>query len=225
MEDICRSFLAILEAPRELVHNEAFNVGREKDNVQVRDIAEIVRAAVPGSTVTLAADAGPDLRDYRVDFSKLTGTFPELRLRWDVPAGVDQLVQAYSEYGFRHEDFVSSTYVRLRRIRELLSEGSSTSCCAAGAVRRSTPLETAQIRARRNSAHTSISVDRLTRSASIEPAISSLPGAVAPRSERGGANRSRCDIAEMGSGHGIASSGSSNTIETSSIGSWGRSIR
>ena len=123
VEDICRAFLATLGAPRELVHNEAFNVGREKDNVQVRDIAEIVRAAVPGSTVTLAADAGPDLRNYRVDFSKLTGTFPELRLRWDVPAGVDQLVQAYSDYGFRHEDFVSSTYVRLRRIRELLAEG------------------------------------------------------------------------------------------------------
>ena len=72
------AFLAMLEAPRELVHDEAFNVGRAKDNVQVRDIAEIVRAAVPGSTVSLAADAGPDLRDYRVDFSKLTGTFPEL---------------------------------------------------------------------------------------------------------------------------------------------------
>jgi len=123
VEDICRAFLAALEAPRELVHNEAFNVGRAEDNVQVRDIAEIVRAAVPGSTVSLAADAGPDLRSYRVDFSKLTGTFPELTLRWNVPAGVDQLVRAYSDYHFTYEDFVSSTYVRLRRIRELLSEG------------------------------------------------------------------------------------------------------
>ena len=105
------------------MHNEAFNVGRAEDNVQVRDIAEIVRAAVPGSSVSLAADAGPDLRNYRVDFSKLTGTFPELTLRWNVPAGVDQLVRAYSDYDFSHEDFVSSTYVRLRRIRELLAEG------------------------------------------------------------------------------------------------------
>ncbi len=123
VEDICLSFLAALEAPREVVHNEAFNVGRAEDNVQVRDIAEIIREAVPGSTISLAADAGPDLRNYRVDFSKLTGTFPELTLRWSVPAGVDELVQAYTDYDFSHDDFVSSTYVRLRRIRELLSAG------------------------------------------------------------------------------------------------------
>jgi nucleoside-diphosphate-sugar epimerase len=123
VEDICRSFLAMLEAPRELVHDEAFNVGRAEDNVQVRDIAEIVRQAVPGSTVSLAASAGPDLRDYRVDFSKLTGTFPELALRWSVPAGVDELVRAYTDYNFSHDDFVSSSFVRLRRIEELQSAG------------------------------------------------------------------------------------------------------
>jgi nucleoside-diphosphate-sugar epimerase len=123
VEDICRSFLAVLEAPRQVVHDEAFNVGRSEDNVQVRDIAEIVRQAVPGSKVSLAASAGPDLRNYRVDFSKLTATFPELDLRWSVSAGVDELVRAYTDFSFSHDDFVSSAYVRLRRIRELLSAG------------------------------------------------------------------------------------------------------
>ena len=81
VEDISRAFLAVLEAPRELVHDEAFNVGPAEDNVQIREIAEIVREAVPGSTVTFADGAGPDLRNYRVDFSKLNDTFPDLRLR------------------------------------------------------------------------------------------------------------------------------------------------
>jgi nucleoside-diphosphate-sugar epimerase len=123
IEDISRTFLAVLEAPRELVHNEAFNVGRGQDNIQVRDIAEMVREAVPGSTVTLADGAGPDLRNYRVDFSKLDATFPDLNLRWSVRAGVDELVSAYGKYGLTHDDFVSSRYVRLRRIRELLTAG------------------------------------------------------------------------------------------------------
>jgi nucleoside-diphosphate-sugar epimerase len=123
VEDISRTFLAMLEAPRELVHDEAFNVGRAEDNVQVRDIAELVRTKVAGATVSLAEGAGPDLRDYRVDFSKLAETFPELVLTWSVSAGVDQLVDAYAEYGFVYEDFVSSRFVRLRRIRELLSAG------------------------------------------------------------------------------------------------------
>jgi len=123
VEDISRAFLAMLEAPRELVHDEAFNVGREQDNVQVRDIAEMVRDAVPGSVLTLADGAGPDLRNYRVDLSKLEGTFPDLKLRRNVREGVGELVAAYTRYRLTYDDFVSSRFVRLRRIRELLSGG------------------------------------------------------------------------------------------------------
>jgi len=123
IEDISRAFLAVLGARRELIHNEAFNVGRMEDNVQVKDIADLVREAVPGSRVSLADNAGPDLRDYRVDFSKLAGTFPDLDLRWRVQDGVDELVGAYAGNGLTYDDFLSSRFVRLRRIRELLSAG------------------------------------------------------------------------------------------------------
>ena len=123
IEDISRAFLAVLEAPRELVHDEAFNVGRAEDNVQVKDIADLVRDAVPGSTVTLAEDAGPDLRNYRVDFSKLAATFPDLNLRWRVRDGVDELAEAYAKHGLTFDDFTSARFVRLGRIRELLAEG------------------------------------------------------------------------------------------------------
>ena len=123
IEDISRAFLATLEAPRELVHDQAFNIGRPGDNVQIRDIAEMIRDAVPGSRISFAEGAGPDLRNYRVDFSKLTETFPELRLRWSVREGVDELAGAYAKYGLSYDDFTSSRFVRLRRIRELLSGG------------------------------------------------------------------------------------------------------
>ena len=123
IEDISRAFLAVLEAPRELVHDEAFNVGRADDNVQVKDIADLVRDAVPGSTVSLAEDAGPDLRNYRVDFSKLAATFPDLNLRWRVRDGVDELAEAYAKHGLTYDDFTSARFVRLGRIRELLAEG------------------------------------------------------------------------------------------------------
>ena len=122
IEDISRAFLAMLEAPRELVHDQAFNVGRTQDNVQIRDIAEMVRDAVPGSALTFADGAGPDLRNYRVDFAKLDGTFPGLGLRWTVRDGVEELIGAYAKYGLTHDDFTSARYVRLRRIRDLLAE-------------------------------------------------------------------------------------------------------
>jgi nucleoside-diphosphate-sugar epimerase len=123
VEDICRAFLATLEAPRELVHDQAFNVGRPEDNVQIREIAELVRDAVPGSKVSFADGAGPDLRNYRVDFAKLSETFPELKLRWRVPDGIGELVRAYTAHGMTYDDFTSSRFVRLRRIRELLAAG------------------------------------------------------------------------------------------------------
>jgi nucleoside-diphosphate-sugar epimerase len=123
IEDISRAFLAMMEAPRELVHDQAFNIGRAQDNVQVRDIAEMVRDAVPGSALSFAEGAGPDLRNYRVDFSKLTDTFPALGLRWTVRDGIGELIDAYTKGGLVYEDFTSSRFVRLRRIRELLSAG------------------------------------------------------------------------------------------------------
>jgi len=123
VQDIAAAFVAMLTAPRNLIHNEAFNVGRAADNVQVRDIAEMVRNAVPGSRVSMADGAGPDLRNYRVDFSKIADTFPGLELRWTASEGVGELLTAYTTYGLTLDDFNSSRYVRLRRIRELFDAG------------------------------------------------------------------------------------------------------
>jgi nucleoside-diphosphate-sugar epimerase len=123
IEDISRAFLAALEAPRELVHNEAFNVGRSQDNVQIWEIAELVREAVPGSVLSFADGAGRDLRNYRVDFAKLDATFPDLKLDWTVRAGVDELAAAYAAAGLTYADFASARFVRLRRVRELLDAG------------------------------------------------------------------------------------------------------
>lgn len=123
IEDISRAFLAALEAPRELVHDQAFNVGRAADNVQVRQIAEMVRDAVPGSALTLAEGAGPDLRNYQVDFAKLEQTFPDLELRWTVRDGVQELATAYAEHGLTYEEFGSARFIRLRRIEQLLELG------------------------------------------------------------------------------------------------------
>jgi nucleoside-diphosphate-sugar epimerase len=123
IEDISRAFLAVLEAPRELVHDEAFNVGRSQDNVQVRDIAELVREAVPGSGLSFADGAGPDLRNYRVDFAKLNDTFPDLDLRWTVRDGAAEMAAAYADRGLDYDGFTSTRFVRLRRINELLEGG------------------------------------------------------------------------------------------------------
>jgi nucleoside-diphosphate-sugar epimerase len=93
IEDISRAFLAALEAPREVVHKEVFNVGATTENYRIRDIAEIVRRTVPGSSITYASDAGADKRSYRVDCSKIAKRLPNFRPQWTALAGARELYQ------------------------------------------------------------------------------------------------------------------------------------
>jgi nucleoside-diphosphate-sugar epimerase len=122
-EDISRAFLAVLEAPRETVHNEAFNVGRNDANFQIRDLAEMVRVALPGTNVAFAAGASPDKRSYRVSFDKIHAALPWLELQWTVEKGVQELVTAYRDQAVTYDELVSSRFTRITRIRELQAKG------------------------------------------------------------------------------------------------------
>lgn len=123
IEDISRAFLALLEAPRELVHNQAFNVGRTEENYQIRDLARIVMETVPGSKVTFAGDAGPDKRNYRVNCDKIAQTIPSFQPRWTARAGAQQLYEAYRTYGLTLADFEGAKFMRIHHVKMLQSEG------------------------------------------------------------------------------------------------------
>lgn len=123
IEDISRAFLAVLQAPRALIHNQAFNVGRTEENYRVRELADMVQEIVPGSTVTYAEGASPDLRNYRVDCSKIRQVLPEFQPQWTVRRGIEELYEAYQRYGLTLEEFLSSRYLRIKHVRELQSQG------------------------------------------------------------------------------------------------------
>jgi nucleoside-diphosphate-sugar epimerase len=126
VEDICRAFLAVLHAPREVVHNQAFNVGRSEENYRVRDVAEIVRQVVPGSVVKYAAGGGPDARCYRVDCGKIARALPDFRPEWTVRRGVEELYEAYAREGLTAAEFEGTKYLRIKRIKQLQREGRLT---------------------------------------------------------------------------------------------------
>ncbi len=119
--DIARATAALLAAPRDVVHNQAFNVGTEEENHQVRGLAEIVKEVVPGSTVEFGGSSDPDPRSYRVDFDKLRRAVPELQFLWRARAGAEELYDAYREAGLTFADFEGSRYTRLKRLQELRS--------------------------------------------------------------------------------------------------------
>lgn len=123
IEDISRAFLAALEAPREAVHGMAFNVGSNDQNYQIRDIAEIVAAVVPGCRIEFAEDAGPDTRSYSVDFRKLARVLPAAQPRWDARAGAEQLHAAFSRSPLTQAEFEGPRYQRVGHLRKLLEQG------------------------------------------------------------------------------------------------------
>jgi nucleoside-diphosphate-sugar epimerase len=123
VEDISRAALAALEAPEDVVRGEAFNVGRDDENYQVRELGDVVQEVVEGSEVEYAGSGDPDPRSYRVSFAKLHRTFPELRLTWTARAGAQELVDAYRAADLTLQQFESDRFTRLKRLRLLLERG------------------------------------------------------------------------------------------------------
>ena len=121
VEDISSAFLAVLAAERSVVHDQAFNVGRDEDVVQVRTIALAVSEKT-GAPVTFAADASGDSRNYKVDFGKIGRLLPSFQPAWTVPTGIDQLRDDMGAIGITSQD-VERTFVRLQRIQELAANG------------------------------------------------------------------------------------------------------
>jgi nucleoside-diphosphate-sugar epimerase len=123
VRDLCQAFAVTLEAPKEKVHNQSFNVGRNEDNHQVRDLAEIVRETVPGCELEFAGQSNPDPRDYRVDFTKLHTTFPEFKPEWDARKGASEIFDAYQRAELMDTDMTSRKYTRLAQLQHLLQGG------------------------------------------------------------------------------------------------------
>jgi nucleoside-diphosphate-sugar epimerase len=122
IEDISRAFVVALTAPREKIHNQAFNIGANGENYRVRDLAEIVLQTVPGSKVEYAGQGGPDPRNYRVDFSRFARAFPDFAPKWNARLGAQELYAAFQKVGLTKEEFLGRKFVRLTQLKHLLAQ-------------------------------------------------------------------------------------------------------
>lgn len=123
--DIAEAFLACLEAPREAVHDQAFNVGMDSENRRVADIAQVVAEAVPGSTVRITGEFGGDPRSYRVDFSRISGAVPTFKPTWTTLEGARELAAAYRQHGLTRE-MLRNRFTRLAWLTSLQEQGRLT---------------------------------------------------------------------------------------------------
>jgi nucleoside-diphosphate-sugar epimerase len=123
IEDISRAFIAVLHSPREKIHNQAFNVGKNSENYQIRELADFVKMTIPKCHIEFDENAGPDKRSYRVDFSKYEKTFPDYKLQWDAKTGAQNIYTSYQKYGLKKEEYEGEKYKRIEHIKYLLRTG------------------------------------------------------------------------------------------------------
>jgi nucleoside-diphosphate-sugar epimerase len=121
IRDIMLAFECGLVAPKDVIHNQAFNVGQTKENYRIREVAEMVAEVVPNCELSFASGASPDARNYRVDFSKIETKLPGFKPRWTLRQGIEELYEAYKKIGLTKEQWTGSRYYRLPTIKGLLA--------------------------------------------------------------------------------------------------------
>jgi nucleoside-diphosphate-sugar epimerase len=123
IRDIALAYIAALQAPRDLIHNEAFNVGTTTENYQVREIAQLVKEIVPNCRVDFAAGASPDKRNYRVNCDKIARTLHEFKPQWTARRGIEELYNEYKKTGLTLDEFEGPKFMRIAHIKGLIEEG------------------------------------------------------------------------------------------------------
>lgn len=123
VNDIANAFVAALEAPKDVVHNETFNIGRTEENYQVRQVADIIAEAMPAVSIEYAGQGGPDKRDYRVSFKKAESRLSGFVPRWTVQRAIEELVDFCGRAKITVGDIDGTRFARIARIKHLLTTG------------------------------------------------------------------------------------------------------
>ena len=121
--DISSAFIALLEAPLDLIHCKAYNVGQTSENYRVREIATIVGEVVPNCEVAFADGAGADSRNYRVNCDLIQKEIPGFKPVWTARKAAEEIYEAILATGLKLEEFEGEKFIRLARLKKHIADG------------------------------------------------------------------------------------------------------
>ncbi|PHM10614.1 NAD-dependent epimerase/dehydratase family protein [Nostoc sp. 'Peltigera malacea cyanobiont' DB3992] len=117
--DICKAIICTLEAPRDVIHNQIFNVGDTNSNYQVKQIAQIVANVFTDCQLSFGKH-DPDNRSYRVLFNKINQNLPGFKCEWDAQRGAQQLYNIFQQIDMDRGTFESRGFTRLKQLEYLI---------------------------------------------------------------------------------------------------------
>lgn len=101
----------------------AVNVGSRKWNYQVKDLACAVADIIPGTRVSINADAQPDRRSYCVDFGVFSSMAPDYQPLMTLESTILDLKGSLEKMRFSDVEFRQSNYMRLKVLESHVREG------------------------------------------------------------------------------------------------------
>ena len=121
VQDVSSAFIAGIEAPKNLIEGQAFNVGIKNGNFTVKDLALAAQNSVKGSEL-IFMNKHTDPRSYKVSFDKIFKTIGHFyKPKWDLKSGGEQLVNFFNDINLSEEMFRGEKCNRLKKLR-LLTE-------------------------------------------------------------------------------------------------------
>ena len=116
VKDMARAFIKILQSSDKDVKGEIFNVGDNKENYTVKQIAQKVEEMVTDSKIEFGENASKDFRSYKVDFSKINKQI-EFSTKFTVEDGIKELIDIFKREKFTEIDFKDEKFYRLTQLK------------------------------------------------------------------------------------------------------------
>jgi len=120
IRDIANAFIAALKASRDIIHDQAFNVGINSENYQVKDIAFEINQLMKDCEVKILGKDNLDQRNYIVNFDKIKNKLKYFKPEWNLKKGIKELFDLFEEINLTYEMFENKNFTRIKQLKFLI---------------------------------------------------------------------------------------------------------
>ena len=122
IRDLCSALIAGIEAPKNLISGQSFNVGIRNGNYTVKELAESAQRVVPGSELVFLKQH-TDPRTYRVSFKKILTVLKDYyKPEWTLDKGGYELIEYFKDINFSEKIFRNEKVNRLKQLESLIDQ-------------------------------------------------------------------------------------------------------
>jgi nucleoside-diphosphate-sugar epimerase len=122
VRDLSDIFIEFLDAESDKINKKVFNIGFQENNVQIKEVLEATRRAIPACEIVFSNKHGSDTRSYQVNFERFKKIFPKIKQKWTIEKSIFDLIKNIKKQN-KEKDFYSDKFSRMATIKKLTTTG------------------------------------------------------------------------------------------------------